>query len=183
MHLKNQPTSIRGLAGVINFTRYATTVVTAIIATVALSIATPIHAADSAADAALKTVLQKRLLVPEAKNLELGPPSPGPFPGMSSRTVTLLNPQTPGQKVELEIFTDEAGKKVIALALTVPRGHVAELRVFYAVALPPGARYDLIMQKQAGIPDRPTTFTLSYPGAVTTRKSQLDHDEEYVTQW
>jgi protein-disulfide isomerase len=113
MHLKNQPTSIRGLAGVIKFSRYATTVVSTIVATVALSMATPVHAADSAADAALKTVLQKRLLVPDAKNLELGPPSPGPFPGMSSRTVTLVNPQAPGQKVELEIFTDDAGKKVI----------------------------------------------------------------------
>jgi protein-disulfide isomerase len=100
MHLKNPRPSIRALASVL--------------ATVAaLSIAAPVCAADSAADAALRATLQKRLLVPDAKNLQLGPPSPGPFTGVSSRTVTLMNPENAGQKVEIQVFTDEANKKVL----------------------------------------------------------------------
>jgi protein-disulfide isomerase len=70
-------------------------------------------AGDSAADAALKGVLQKRLLVTDISNIQLGPPTPGPFPGVSSRTVTLVNPEAPGQKAEIEIFSDAAGKNII----------------------------------------------------------------------
>ena len=70
-------------------------------------------ASDSASDAALKNTLQKRLLVPDAKNIQLGPPSPGPFPGTTSRSITLTNPAAPGQKMELELFTDNGANHVI----------------------------------------------------------------------
>jgi protein-disulfide isomerase len=80
---------------------------------IALSVSTPGRAADSGTDAALKAALQKRLLVPDAKNLDVGPPSPGPFPGITSRTVTLVNPENPGQKVQIEVFSDEGGKKLL----------------------------------------------------------------------
>jgi protein-disulfide isomerase len=85
----------------------------ALIGVVTLSVRTPVWAGDSAADAALKTVLQKRLLVPDAKNIQLGPSSPGPFPGVSSRVVTLVNPAAPGQKAEVEVFSDAAGKTIV----------------------------------------------------------------------
>ena len=78
-----------------------------------LSAWTPVRAADSSSDAALKATLQKRLLVPDAKNLDVGPPSPGPFPGITSRTVTLVNPENAGQKVQIEVFSDEGGKKLL----------------------------------------------------------------------
>jgi len=68
---------------------------------------------SSSQDAAVKAMLQKRLLVPDAKNIVLGPPSPGPFAGVTSRTVTLVNPDAPTQKVELELFADADGKQVI----------------------------------------------------------------------
>ncbi len=68
---------------------------------------------SSSQDATVKAMLQKRLLVPDAKNIVLGPPAPGPFAGMSSRTVTLVNPDVPAQKVELQMFSDADGKTVI----------------------------------------------------------------------
>jgi protein-disulfide isomerase len=109
MHLKNLRSVARALTSIVT-----TTAALAVAATmVAVAVTAPASAADSASDAALKTVLQKRLLVPESKNIQLGPPSPGPFAGMSSRTVTLVNPQSPDQKVEIEIFTDETGKQVL----------------------------------------------------------------------
>lgn len=109
MHLKNLRSVARALTSIVT-----TTAALAVAATmVAIAVTAPASAADSASDAALKTVLQKRLLVPESKNIQLGPPSPGPFAGMSSRTVTLVNPQSPDQKVEIEIFTDETGKQVL----------------------------------------------------------------------
>lgn len=100
MHLKNSGSFVRALASVV-------------VASIAVAVTVPALAADSASDAVLKTVLQKRLLVPDAKNIQLGVPSRGPFAGMSSRTVTLVNPQSPDQKVEIEIFTDETGKQVL----------------------------------------------------------------------
>ena len=136
MHLKNPHSSIRALAILLA-------------AIVAFSIAVPALAADSAADAALKTTLQKRLLIPDAKTIVLGPPSPGPFAGMSSRTVTLVNPQVQGQKAELEIFTDAAGKKVI-------------IAQHYAVvdSEHPWEQVDL---KQLHLDDRPTAGPASAP--------------------
>jgi protein-disulfide isomerase len=110
MHLKNLRRSIRGLASAV-MTSVALSMVAATM--VAVAVAGPAMAADSAGDAALKAVLQKRLLVPDSKNLQLGPPSPGPFAGMSSRTVTLVNPQSPDQKVDIEVFTDDTGKQVL----------------------------------------------------------------------
>jgi len=67
------------------------------------------RAADSASngDAMLKSLLQKRLLLPDIKSINLGPPSPGPFPGVASRTVTITSPE--GQKAEIEVFADASG--------------------------------------------------------------------------
>lgn len=77
------------------------------------------RAADSASgavsanvrDANLKALLQKRLLIADAKSMTLGTPSPGPFPGVLSRTVTIASPE--GQKAEIEVFYDESGSKGI----------------------------------------------------------------------
>ena len=100
MHLKHRRLSVRALASLLA-------------AVVAFSVAASSIAAESAADAALKTVLQKRLLVTDAKNISLGPPTPGPFPGVSSRTITIVNPAAPGQKAEIEVFSDNAGKTML----------------------------------------------------------------------
>jgi protein-disulfide isomerase len=109
MHLKNLRPFARALSSIL-MTKVA---LAAAVAIVAVGVTSSARAADAASDAVLKTVLQKRLLVPDSKNIQLGPPSPGPFAGMSSRTVTLVNPQSPDQKVEIEIFTDETGKQVL----------------------------------------------------------------------
>jgi protein-disulfide isomerase len=65
----------------------------------------------SARDANLKALLQKRLLIADAKSMTLGAPSPGPFPGVSSRTVTIASPE--GQKAEIEVFYDASGTRGI----------------------------------------------------------------------
>jgi protein-disulfide isomerase len=101
MHLKYRRSPIRALASLL----------AAVV--VALSFIAPASAADSAADAALKGVMQKRLLVPDPKNMSLGPSTPGPFPGVWSRTVTITNPASPGQKAEIELFTDASGKAIL----------------------------------------------------------------------
>jgi protein-disulfide isomerase len=101
MHLKYRRSPIRALASLL----------AAVV--VALSFIAPASAADSAADAALKGVMQKRLLVPDPKNMSLGPSTPGPFPGVWSRTVTITNPASPGQKAEIELFTDASGKTIL----------------------------------------------------------------------
>ncbi len=60
-------------------------------------------------DARLKSALQKRLLVPNPQDLTIGPPTPGPFPGTTSRTITISAAE--GQKFEVELFSNAAGDK------------------------------------------------------------------------
>jgi len=73
--------------------------------------AAPARAADAAAstaksadagDVALKSALQKRLLVASPNDIQLGPPTTTPVPGVSSRTVTVTNSE--GQKLQVELF-------------------------------------------------------------------------------
>jgi protein-disulfide isomerase len=66
--------------------------------------------APSPDDAKLKAALQKRLLVPDAADLSLGPPLPAPLPGVTQRTVTI---NSSGQKFEVELFTGPSGDKGI----------------------------------------------------------------------
>ena len=98
--LKNSHLYIRALAS-------------ALVAVLLSTVAVPANAGDSAADATLRAILQKRLLVLDAKNIQLGPVIPGPFPGLSSRAVTLVSPEASGQKAEIEVFTDAAGKSIL----------------------------------------------------------------------
>ena len=80
---------------------------------VALGAVASARAADSAADLRIKTMVQKRLLIPDQKNIELGSPTPGPFPGVFTRKLTIVNPSSATQKAELEVFTNTAGDKAI----------------------------------------------------------------------
>jgi protein-disulfide isomerase len=66
-------------------------------------------AADSPGDAKLKDAIQKHLQISDPTQLALGPPSVGPLPGMSQRTVTVSNGQ--GQKAELKYFTTSGADK------------------------------------------------------------------------
>jgi protein-disulfide isomerase len=72
---------------------------------------TSVTASASIRDANLKALLQKRLLIPDAKSISLGAPAPGPFPGVASRTVTIASQE--GQKAEIEVFYDESGTRGI----------------------------------------------------------------------
>ena len=71
----------------------------------------PARAADAAAstakpadtgDVALKSALQKRLLIASPNDIQLGPPTTTPVPGVSSRTVTVTNSE--GHKLQVELF-------------------------------------------------------------------------------
>lgn len=101
-------------------------------------------------DTQLKSALQKRLLVPDASMLSIGPPSPGPVPGMTQRTITISNAQ--GQKVEVKYFTTgSVGNGVI----------VQQYAVFDAAH--PWQRVDV---KQLHLNDRPTLGPASAPVTI-----------------
>jgi predicted DsbA family dithiol-disulfide isomerase len=137
-----------------NFNRFLRiAAVSVLVLAISLMITMPVRAAnDSASDATLKAMLQKRLLVPDPKNIQLGPPSPGPFPGTTSRTVTLLNPAAPGQKAELEVFSDAGAKKVI-------------IAQHYAIV--DGANpWEVIDLKQMHLQDRATAGPASAPVTI-----------------
>jgi hypothetical protein len=76
------------------------------------------------------------------------------------------------------------GKKVVAAFFRLPRGHQGTLQIDYVVPLDVRNRtFDLFIQKQAGIPDRPTTLELSFPGGQTTRRSTLSTDADFQVSW
>jgi len=89
-------------------------------ALLAFTAAAPARAADAAAstaksadtgDMALKSALQKRLLVASPNDIQLGPPTTTPVPGISTRTVTVTNAE--GQKLQVELFVGVHGDKGI----------------------------------------------------------------------
>jgi Protein of unknown function (DUF4012) len=76
------------------------------------------------------------------------------------------------------------GKQVVAAFFRLPRGHQGTLRIDYVLPLDVRNRtFDLFIQKQAGIPDRPTTLELSFPGGRTTRRSNLSTDADVQVSW
>jgi hypothetical protein len=76
------------------------------------------------------------------------------------------------------------GRQVVAAFFRLPRGHQGTLQIDYVVPLDVRNRtFDLFIQKQAGIPDRPTTLELSYPGGQTTRRNNLSTDADFQVSW
>jgi Protein of unknown function (DUF4012) len=76
------------------------------------------------------------------------------------------------------------GKQVVAAFFRLPRGHQGTLQIDYVLPLDVRNRtFDLFIQKQAGIPDRPTTLELSFPGGRTTRRSNLSTDADVQVSW
>jgi protein-disulfide isomerase len=119
--------------------------VTAIVLAAGVALGLAAHSsvrADSAVsgDAMLKSLLQKRLLLPDVKSISLGPPSPGPFPGVASRTVTITSPE--GQKAEIEVFSDASGT----------HGIIAQRYAVFDSAHP----WEKVDWKSLDLKDRPT---------------------------
>ena len=76
------------------------------------------------------------------------------------------------------------GKQVVAAFFRLPRGHQGTFQIDYTIPLDVrNHTFDLFIQKQAGIPDRPTTLELSFPGGRTTRRSNLSTDAEFQVSW
>lgn len=63
------------------------------------------------ADARLVEYLQKRLRLPLSSSVQLGPAVAGPMPGLWSRTASISNNK--GAAVQIQLFSDAAGQKVI----------------------------------------------------------------------
>jgi hypothetical protein len=76
------------------------------------------------------------------------------------------------------------GKKVVSGSFRLPRGQTGTVKIDYDLPLDGAARrYELLVQKQAGIPERPTTLQVSFPGGQATRRSQLKTDARMVVTW
>jgi protein-disulfide isomerase len=106
-----------------------------------------VSASTSSGDATLKSLLQKRLLLPDIKSINLGPPSPGPFPGVDSRTVTITSPE--GQKAEIEVFSDASGT----------HGIIAQRYAVFDSAHP----WEKVDVKSLDLKDRPTLGPANAP--------------------
>jgi len=85
--------------------------------------------------------------------------------------------------IAVDSITIEHGHKVIGVFITAPRGHQLRLELFYLVPLPAVDRYHVTLQKQAGIPVRPTQVLISRPGGRASRSVPLDRDAELTFTW
>jgi hypothetical protein len=76
------------------------------------------------------------------------------------------------------------GKRVVSGFFRLPRGHVGTVRIDYLLPTDGSShRYDLYIQKQAGIPNRRTTLQVSFAGGKALRRTDLTSDSDMVVQW
>lgn len=79
--------------------------------------------------------------------------------------------------------TREHGRVAVGIQFQLPRGHVGVVKLDYEVATTGGSPYELYLQKQAGIPDRPTSIEISYPGGEARRQVTMDRDSQVTVGW
>jgi hypothetical protein len=77
----------------------------------------------------------------------------------------------------------EHGRQVVGTFFRLPRGHRVQVRLRYQVPLPPQSSFDLLIQKQAGIPARPTSVEVSFSGGRASRKADLAEDMSFQVSW
>lgn len=79
-------------------------------------------------------------------------------------------------QLSLGQISHEFGKTVIGLTFILQRGHKGQVKILYSDALDPSHGFHLYVQRQAGIPDRPTAVEVSYPGGIASRQFDLRYD-------
>lgn len=86
-----------------------------------------------------------------------------------------------GQPAQLSLgeISHEFGKTVIGLTFILRRGHKGQIKILYSDALDSSRGYRLYLQRQAGIPDRPTKVEVSYPGGIASRQFDLRYDTSF----
>jgi len=77
----------------------------------------------------------------------------------------------------------EGSHQVYGTFFTLPRSHSADVIIYYEVGLPANPPFQIYLQKQAGIVDLPTTLTVSYPGGIASRKTDLSTDTTLLIPW
>jgi hypothetical protein len=77
----------------------------------------------------------------------------------------------------------EGSHQVYGTFFTLPRGHSADVIIYYEVGLPADPPFQIYIQKQAGLPNLPTTLTVSYPGGIASRKTELSTDTTLTIPW
>jgi hypothetical protein len=77
-----------------------------------------------------------------------------------------------------------SNRKAVSGFFHLARGHKGMVRIYYTVPLVSNSRrFQIMVQKQAGIPNRPTTLELSYGGGSAKRHNELLSDNEFVVTW
>jgi hypothetical protein len=77
----------------------------------------------------------------------------------------------------------EGDHQVYGTFFTLPRGQTADLIIYYEVGLPADPPFKLYIQKQAGLLNLPTTLTVSYPGGIASRKTELTTNTTLTIPW
>jgi hypothetical protein len=77
----------------------------------------------------------------------------------------------------------EGSHQLFGTFFTLPRGHSADLIIYYEVGLPADPPFQIYIQKQAGLLDLSTMLTVSYPGGIASRKTELSTDTTLTIPW
>lgn len=89
----------------------------------------------------------------------------------------------PERKGAVEEVSVEHGKRVIGTFFRLPAGHSTELHLLFQDPVHADGRYQLYVQKQAGLPARPMDLLVSFPGGLTRRQLSGDADQQLVLEW
>jgi hypothetical protein len=90
-----------------------------------------------------------------------------------------------GQPVDASVdaISFDHGRQIVGSFFRLPRGHSAEVRLFYEVPVTLYQQYDLLVQKPAGVAGLPLSMTVSYPGGQAQRQSPLGQDAHFSVNW
>jgi hypothetical protein len=77
----------------------------------------------------------------------------------------------------------EGSHQVYGTFFTLPRGHSADVIIYYEVGLPADPPFHMYIQKQAGLMNLPTMLTVSYPGGIASKKTDLATDTTPTIPW
>ena len=93
----------------------------------------------------------------------------------------VLDGKDTGEPIDQVAFAH--GKQVVGAFFRLPRGHKMEVRLSYTVDTRAKTSYNLFVQKQPGIPSRPTSVLISYPGGLLKSSSELKQDAAWSVGW
>jgi hypothetical protein len=100
-------------------------------------------------------------------------------------TIASIHQVVDGKEIPsgIDSITFSHNRQVVATFFRLTRQHEIEVRLAYIVPVAADGKYNLFVQKQPGILDKPTSIEVSYPGGIARRTYDLSQDVSFSVRW